>query len=279
MSVNDNSIIFKRMYRIKFDDSNYTFEEILKNCILDELTHDSSKAELMALNKVNRLWNKYRKEHEEDKENGVVPLFSIISENEKVVQWIGDSSDIGIRKEYFKIRPDLYDFMDRLDEREYEKMACIICEFLGADKILLTDPGNEGGIDFFARIPFSKRSHFLFGVKGPIRIVGQCKKYSQKDNVGHMKEFVQTLGHVYNRSYRAGQILPDWFQMEKGDIIGWHIANMGHQTGAKDMAKNYGIILSDSKQLIDIICRAKIVHRQKNVCEFLEEKLKYSIYN
>ena len=144
------------MYRIKFDDSNYTFEEILKNCILDELTHDSSKAELMALNKVNRLWNKYRKEYEEDKENGVVPLFSIINENEKVVQWIGDSSDIGIRKEHFKIRPDLYDFMDRLDEREYEKMACIICEFLGADKILLTDPGNEGGIDsFFKKVPFS----------------------------------------------------------------------------------------------------------------------------
>lgn len=278
MSINDDSMIFKKMYRTEFENLVYPFEEILKKCILDEITQDPSAAELIAINKANRLWNKYRKEYKDDIENGVVPLFSIVNENEKIVQWIGDTAEFGLKKEYFKVRPDLYDFMDQLDDREYEKMACVICEFLGADKILLTNPGNEGGIDFLARIPFSKKSHFLFGVKGPIRVVGQCKKYTKKDNIGHMKEFVQTLGNVYNRSYRAGQILPDWFQLEKGDIIGWHIANMGHQSGAKDMAKNYGILLSDTKQIIDIICRTKVIHRQRNVCQFLQEKLEHSEY-
>lgn len=278
MSVNDNSRIFKRMYRIKFLDSTYSFEEILKKCILDEITDDFGAAELMATNKANYLWNKYRKEYDNDRENGVVPLFSIINENEKMVQWIGDTSEFDQKKEYYKIRPDLYKFFDGLSDREYEKMACVICELLGADKIMLTDSGNEGGIDFLARIPFSKKSHFLFGVKGPIRLVGQCKNYSQKDNVGHMKEFVQTMGHVYNKSYRAGQILPDWFQLEKGNIIGWHIANMGHQSGARDMAKNYGILLSDTKQLIDIICRSKVIHKQQDVYQFLEEKITSNIY-
>ena len=71
-----------------------------------------------------------------------------------------------------------------------------------------------------ARIPFSNKAHFLIGVKGPVRIVGQCKKYTSKDNIGHMKEFVTTSNYVYNRSYRVGEILPDWFKSERGHIIG-----------------------------------------------------------
>ena len=108
--------------------------------------------------------------------------------------------------------------------------------------------------------------------------MGQCKKYSTKDNVGHMKEFVQTLGNVYNRSYRAGEILPDWFKVGKGDIIGWHISNMGHQSGALDIAKNYGILVSDTKQMIDIICNSKLIHKQKNTLSFLQQKLSEENY-
>ena len=153
-----------------------------------------------------------------------------------------------------------------------------ICDLLGADKISLTAPGNEGGVDFFARISFPQKAHFLFGTKGPIRIVGQCKKYANRDNVGHMKEFVTTMNNVYNKSYRAGEILPDWFKLEKGDIIGWHIANSGHQTGALDVAKNYGILVSDTKQLIEIICNSKIIRREKEPVKFLRSLMKEENY-
>lgn len=157
-------------------------------------------------------------------------------------------------------------------------MSCAICDLLGADKISLTAPGNEGGVDFFARISFPQKAHFLFGTKGPIRIVGQCKKYANRDNVGHMKEFVTTMNNVYNKSYRAGEILPDWFKLEKGDIIGWHIANSGHQTGALDVAKNYGILVSDTKQLIEIICNSKIIRREKEPVKFLRSLMKEENY-
>ena len=36
-------------------------------------------------------------------------------------------------------------------------MSCVICDLLGADKISLTAPGNEGGVDFFARISFPQK--------------------------------------------------------------------------------------------------------------------------
>ena len=191
---------------------------------------------------------------------------------------IGENLDTDSRREYYKIRPELYKFFDKLNDREYEVMSCVICDLLGADKISLTAPGNEGGVDFFARISFPQKAHFLFGTKGPIRIVGQCKKYANRDNVGHMKEFVTTMNNVYNKSYRAGEILPDWFKLEKGDIIGWHIANSGHQTGALDVAKNYGILVSDTKQLIEIICNSKIIRREKEPVKFLRSLMKEENY-
>ncbi len=273
MSVNDNQKIFDRMHRIKFEERNYAFEEVLKLCILDNLTNDPVKAELMANKKSNHMWGRYCQEHREDIKNGVVPLFTIDNEYDKTVHWIGDTKEYGTRREHYFVRPDLYSFIDKLDDREYETLACVVCELLGADRIYLTPKGNEGGIDFLARIQFPSKAHFIFGVKGPIRIVGQCKKYSTKDNVGHMKEFIKTLDSVHNRSFRAGEILPDWFQFEKGAIIGWHISNLGHQSGALDYAKNYGVLVSDSKQLIDIICRTKSVRNQRDILGYLKSRL------
>lgn len=278
MSINENTIIFNKLYRSHYDDKEYFFEEILKKAILRTLTDDTVKAETMAANKVNRLWNSYKKQYEEDVSNGIVPLFSIVNNYEKKVRWIGENLDTDSRREYYKIRPELYKFFDKLKDREYEVMSCVICDLLGADKISLTAPGNEGGVDFFARISFPQKAHFLFGTKGPIRIVGQCKKYANRDNVGHMKEFVTTMNNVYNKSYRAGEILPDWFKLEKGDIIGWHIANSGHQTEALDVAKNYGILVSDTKQLIEIICNSKIIRREKEPVKFLRSLMKEENY-
>lgn len=273
MSVNENQKIFDRIYRLKYEDKEYYFEEIIKDAILKELTKDMGTAEAIAASRLNRLWNQYKREHEKDINNGIVPLFSITNEYDKKVRWIGNTLISKVQRQNYKIRPDLYKYLDSLNDREYELLLCVICELLGADKIYLTPKGNEGGIDFIARIPFSINSHFLFGIKGPIRIIGQCKQYSSKDNVGHMKEFITTMNNVYNRSYRVGEILPDWFKIENGDIIGWHISNCGHQSGALDFAKNYGILVSDSKQLIEIICTAKKIRRQSNPIKYLKSRM------
>ena len=67
MSINENTIIFNKLYRSHYDDKEYFFEEILKKAILRTLTDDTVKAETMAANKVNRLWNSYKKQYEEDR--------------------------------------------------------------------------------------------------------------------------------------------------------------------------------------------------------------------
>ena len=130
MSINENTIIFNKLYRSHYDDKEYFFEEILKKAILRTLTDDTVKAETMAANKVNRLWNSYKKQYEEDVSNGIVPLFSIVNNYEKKVRWIGENLDTDSRREYYKIRPELYKFFDKLKDREYEVMSCVICDLL-----------------------------------------------------------------------------------------------------------------------------------------------------
>lgn len=83
MSVSENTTILNKMYRTVYDDKEYFFEEILKKAILRTLTDDTGKAEVMAASKVNRLWNDYKKQYEDDISNGIVPLFSIVNDREK----------------------------------------------------------------------------------------------------------------------------------------------------------------------------------------------------
>lgn len=283
MSIGDNTKILNYMYRTEYNDAIYDFEEIIKESILSQITSDIGKAEVMANTKLNYMWNSYMKIHDLELESKIVPIFDIVDEYSKKVSWIGvnDSKIEKSLKPFYKIRPALFKYIDRLDDREYEILACIICEFLGAQKILLTDKGNEGGIDFFAQIQFSETAHFLFGLKGPIRIVGQCKKYATRANASHMKEFLLTLNNVYNISYRAGEVIPMWFKTGKGPIIGWHISHEGHQSGALDYAKNYGVIVSDSKELVEVLCKSKAVRNMLDIdkISYINSKLDENLYS
>lgn len=267
----DNKEIIKTIYRTTYQDEEYYFSDILKNAIKNNC-RDDSEVDVIARSKETRIWNSLKRQQTDDMTNGIVPLFTIISDNDRTVKWIGDCSNVGANREVFVNRPKLYTMVDSFNDREYEVFACFVCKCLGADKITLTAPGNEGGVDFYARIPFSKKAHHFFGIKGPIRVVGQCKKFNKKDNVGNMKEFIQTLDFVHNNSFRAGETMPNWFKLEKGIIIGWHISDLGHQSGALDIAKNFGVIVSDTKELIDIICKANVIDNKSNVVKTIQDE-------
>lgn len=259
-SISDNDIIshiYRRQYHL---DVTLQFKDILKDALRSTVTADDVEIDRLTDVKKRGLWRLLHKEISQDINRQIVPLFNIVDEMDQKIRWIGTSS-IGVdcRKRYkYVIRPALYQLIDEFSYRQYESLACVLCQMLGAQNVMLTLPGNDGGIDFLASIKFSASAHYLFGTKGPLRIVGQCKKYSSSDNVGHMMEFIQTLQYVYNHSYRPGEVLPNWFKANPGPIIGWHIAHSGHQSGASDLAKNFGILISDTKELIDLICKLKI---------------------
>ena len=91
MSINENTIIFNKLYRSHYDDKEYFFEEILKKAILRTLTDDTVKAETMAANKVNRLWNSYKKQYEENSDESVLEeyifcIFKVVTVGYNVIQ-------------------------------------------------------------------------------------------------------------------------------------------------------------------------------------------------
>lgn len=258
--VKDKDII-SYMYRTKYPNTILAFSEIVLDALRVFVMADEVELERLAVAKTKNLWALVKRDIVNDLNNSIVPLFDIIDEQKRLVKWIGVQCDKN--KYLYVIRPELYGIIDKMTNREYEALACVICKLLGAQNVLLTPPGNEDGIDFIASIKFSNSAHHLFGTKGPLRIIGQCKKYSSKDNVGHMKEFIQTIDTVHNQSFRAGQVLPSWFKTSAGPIIGWHIAHSGHQSGASDRAKNFGILTSDTKEIVDLICKSRIPGNQK----------------
>ncbi|QEH69367.1 restriction endonuclease [Cellulosilyticum sp. WCF-2] len=280
MPINYNANVIRYLYRKEYSSDTYEFREILKEAVIHEIDSDLTQVDGIVEKKLNTIWSLYKKDYEFDLANNIVPLFDIVNEYSKTIKWIGiNSAKIKDTRRYlYTIRPYIYKYIDSIDDRKYEALACVICKFLGAENVKLTSAGNEGGIDFIASIKFPVKAHFLFGNKGPIRIIGQCKKYSTKDNVGHMKEFVQTLNNVHNLSYRAGEVLPSWFKASTGPIIGWHISNLGHQSGALDIAKNYGIVTSTSKDIVEIICKSRIegnyTERIRYINNLVEELLR-----
>ena len=72
--------------------------------------------------------------------------------------------------------------------------------------------------------------------------------------------------------------MPKWFDVISGPIIRWHIASSGHQSGALDYAKNYGILVSDTKQLVEIICKSKKVKYRDDYISYVVDNLKEELY-
>lgn len=271
--------LIRHIYRKRYPDFVLSFDDILKDALRSTVTADDVEIERLTDAKKKNVWRILNREIVQDLNNHIVPVFDIVDIGSRQIRWIGLScSGIHNNNRYhYTVRPTLYRLIDELTDRQYEALACVICKMFGAQNVMLTAAGNEGGIDFFASISFSNSAHYLFGTKGPLRIVGQCKKYSSRDNVGHMKEFVQTLESVYNQSYRAGEILPHWFKATSGPIIGWHIANIGHQSGASDIAKNFGIITSNTKELIDLICKLKIPYNVDDKISYITTEIQHFI--
>lgn len=198
--------------------------------------------------KKTRFWNVLLQEIDNVRQRGLKPYFKIEDNFSKKVSY--NYEDIRL-----KSRPAIIREIDNLSDRRYEMLACILCRLLGAkpSNIRLTPPGNEGGIDFIATINFPPKSHYFIGNKGPIRIIGQCKKYSTAIQNEKIKQFITTLNQVKHRSHLIEQHIPSWFRASQGPILGWVISHNGFQSGADTLAKDFGIILSDTREVGEMI--------------------------
>lgn len=246
----DKNHILDYFYKREYQNGILEFEELLREALIRKLGKSKSQADLYISRNINRNWSDLLKQQDIDQKRGIAPYFQIEDQQSKKISYRNGNY-------LLKSRPSILKAIDSLDDREYEALACLCCKILGANNIYLTPPGNEGGIDFIATIGFSRNSHYFFGINGPLRIIGQSKKYSSKVQVNAIKEFITTIDQIKNRNPTVEKHIPSWFRLSKGPIIGWIISHNGFQSGAESTSKDYGIIQSDSKDISEIIALSR----------------------
>lgn len=206
-----------------------------------------------------RYWNWLLQEIDDHKRRGLIAFFDPLASNTYAFSCACQALLTSERSEEQALgrlalsRPHLLRRIDSLTDREYEALACVACKAIDAKHYLLTPPGNEGGIDFIATLSINTRSHVFSAAGSEIRLVGQCKKYSDPVSIDRLEQFLHTMQNVRHRSDRVRNHIPSWFDEAKGPIVGWIISHSGFQTGTADEAKKHGIVLSDSLDIAELL--------------------------
>lgn len=259
--MSDKQLLLDWFYRAELPAGACSFDSVLKGGIEAALKKDALDAADYLRARRQTIFNYLLQSADLDRREGRYPLLqsddiSSCIFHESLQQLAGKVRHKHARS---RQRSQLLRCIDELTNREYEALGCVVSESIGADSWNLTPRGNDGGIDFFARVVSPGASHILGGGHAPIRVVGQCKKYETRVSVSALREFSATLTAVQNRSPEVSSLLPDWFAASRGAIIGWVISHSGFQSGATQLAANHGFILSSSLDLAEIFAHSKRV--------------------
>jgi len=210
----------------------------------------------IATKNLTRYWNDTRKRIDIDVENDLSPIFHVQNVELKQALWYPQylmnegNVNLGIN---LKARSRFLRTIDSMNDREFEALACVVCNLLGAHEVHLTPPGNEGGIDFYALIRFPSESHIFGALNKSTRIVGQSKNYAGKESITGFRSFLTSLGNVRSVHGSVTNHMPNWFMRGTGPIIGWYVAKSGYQSGVTSFAREQGVVLSEAVDLAEVL--------------------------
>lgn len=222
------------------------------------------EAEAYAEANLNAFWSYVLYMQESEFQRGVSRLFEVVDPMARTLRWCPLSprsqSTPARRTARLRHRPAILNMIDSLNDREYEALACVSLELVGASQIFLTPRGSEGGVDFFALLPTPGPCHLFSGGHHPLRIIGQSKKYKGAIQAGEFKEFLTTIDEVkHGGQPKTEAVVPSWFRAVYGPIVGLMIAHNGFQSGAATRARRHGVVVADSLDLAEIVAVSRLI--------------------
>lgn len=258
--------ILKWICRQTFDKP-LDIKNLLARGAVEALGKSVEDAESYAEANADIFWRYLLTHEQEFGKRGVTRCFEVIDSSAQTLAWFGAGTAPPAKPSpqmrslaRLRHRPAFLKMIDDLSDREYEALGCVVSKLGGATETKLTPRGGDGGIDFFAQVENPSRCHLFGGGVHPLRIIGQCKKYSSPVVVDKVDAFITTIEGVKYRTPKAKKAEPpEWFLSARGPIIGLIIAHSGFQSGASDKAKNHGIIAADSMDLAEIAARSRKV--------------------
>lgn len=236
------------------------FKDALRRGAQVALGKDTFAAEAYVESNAKSVWSYLLRAQEEEERRGISRIFHIVDATALTLRWCSPSGHGRTARHAAKLRhrPAMLSMIDALSDREFEVLACVSLRLAGATETVLTPPGNEGGVDFFALIPSPAQCHLFSGGSHPLRIIGQSKKYSSAVQVGRFKEFLKTIDEVkHGGEPKTEAVIPPWFHAVRGPIIGLMIAHSGFQAGAETRARKHGVIVADSLDLAEMVALSR----------------------
>ena len=260
MAKSQKMLIFSWFYRQNCRPGNFSFDALLTEAVTATLDTSRTNPEAFVQHNAKRYWNWLLEQQQTDVGNGITPIFWIRDRSFRAVQWWAFTFNPNISKKEqrkkiaMQARPNILRRIDLLTDTKYEALGCFASDYSGASDTVLTPRGNEGGIDFFAKIMIPGRAHVFQGENGPLRIVGQSKKYTSPVSGEKAQLLISSINDVKHNYHTVSKVTPSWFRATKGPIAGWLIAHSGFQSGCLTRAKDHGIFTSDSIDLAEIFC-------------------------
>jgi hypothetical protein len=254
----DTSTVIGWFYRQSFDTGSLDFDKLLDQAVRLALGKSSIDAEAYLVRNTTRLWNELLKSLDDDAKSGRSLIFDVLDSARRRLLWLpsnlGAVTDVIEKKRRANLesRPGMLRLIDDLSDREYEALGCVTCELVGATNTLLTPAGNERGIDFLATVNMSSTCHVVNGDHKLFRIVGQAKNYGRRVEFKEVQRLTETLNEIKYQTPAMQALLPVWFRIASGPIIGWLNAHNGVQSGGMSYARNHGIMIADSNDLAEI---------------------------
>lgn len=241
-----------------------SFDDISLTAARDVLDMDAYSAESYVHRYRNSLWNHFIKQCVRENKQALYPVAKIIDLKTKKFESMPSFLNRKIGKVNIRLsgrlslRPIIYNKIDVMDDRSYEALCCVVCKKIGASRVHLTPPGNEGGIDFVALIetPLGARG---FNGLSKFKIIGQAKKYEGAVTVGNIRDFNDTLSDVRRLSPTVKDHLPDWFRETHAPIVGWMVGHNGFQSGSELKSRMNGIMLMDSRTLTEMLAFSRTI--------------------
>jgi hypothetical protein len=167
---------------------------------------------------LSRYWNYMLQKMDADQSRGITALLQGMDDIGYRLRWTPlDMMRSGTRRErrlgrLLAGRPPMLRRIDGLSHREYEALGCVVCKMAGASRTHLTPPGNEGGIDFLALVTLPAQCRLFGPRRGPLRIIGQSKRYKGPVSVGDVRNFITTIENVRKRQPSVEPHVPARFR-------------------------------------------------------------------
>jgi hypothetical protein len=268
--ISETEAINEWFARATFENRTLDFEEALLEATIAALGKSQIDAEAYIERNTRRHWNAFLEKQDLDILHGRTPIYQIVDATNRKILWkpghIGLVSDSKTKISLARVaaRPNILKVIDSLSDRQYEALGCVAGHLCGATESFLTPKTNEGGIDFFALIRTHSCSHIFNGLHRPLRIIGQSKMFEKRVQVEWVKNFAKTIDQVRNLSPVVSKLIPPWFQESNGPIIGWLLAHKGVQSGGLTLAKNEGIIISESVDIAELAAVSRKIDISKS---------------